>query len=127
MAEIAAIGYQTWLSVEPLLGPVDVRPALESGIRWVVAGGESGPGARPCELDWLRDIRDACREVGVPFFLKQLGGRSATKRGKRGGDHALLDGERHVEWPSEPWMETLAGGRQIVQRRPSLSQREVRG
>src|SRR5262245_55196214 len=73
-----------FLSVEPMLGPVDLSdgvlpfgPSSEDrtppGIEWVIAGGESGPGARPCELAWLRDLRDQCRRAGVPFFLKQLG------------------------------------------------------
>jgi len=40
---------------------------------WVVAGGESGPGARPLQLDWVRSLRDQCHDAGIPFFLKQLG------------------------------------------------------
>ena len=42
-------------------------------VHWVIAGGESGPGARPCDVAWLRSLRDQCREVGVPFFCKQVG------------------------------------------------------
>jgi len=42
-------------------------------LHWVIAGGESGPGARPCDLDWLRLLRDECAEAGVPVFVKQLG------------------------------------------------------
>ena len=63
-------------------------------IDWLVVGGESGPRARPMELDWARGLRDQCREAGVPFFLKQLGGSP-----KRGGDAAVLDGVRHAEYP----------------------------
>jgi len=45
-------------------------------VQWVIVGGESGPGARPCELAWVRSIRDQCREANVPVFIKQLGARS---------------------------------------------------
>jgi len=62
-----------WLSVEPLLGPVDVRPALAEGIGAVIVGGESGPGARAMNPDWVRAIRDQCAAADVPFFLKQWG------------------------------------------------------
>jgi protein gp37 len=61
-----------WLSMEPLLGPIDLAGRLD-GIHWVVVGGESGPGARPVQKDWVRSIRNACVEAGVPFFFKQWG------------------------------------------------------
>jgi protein gp37 len=82
-----------FLSIEPLLedlGPIDL-----SGISWVIAGGESGVGARPMRDAWVRNIRDQCVAHEVPFFLKQLGGR----RGKRGGDDAQLDGRLWHEVP----------------------------
>lgn len=60
-----------FLSLEPLLGPL---PSLDlTGIDWVIAGGESGPGARPMHPDWVRDIRDRCVAAGIPFFFKQWG------------------------------------------------------
>jgi protein gp37 len=60
-----------FLSLEPLLGPL---PSVDlTGIDWVIVGGESGPGARPMQPDWVRDIRDRCVDVGVPFFFKQWG------------------------------------------------------
>lgn len=67
-----------FLSVEPLLGPVSLKswplaPAPWPGINWVIAGGESGPGARPPHPGWLRDLRDQCRARSVPFFFKQWG------------------------------------------------------
>ena len=72
-----------FVSAEPLLGSVDLRRWLASGdVQWIIAGGESGPAARPMDLDWARDLRDQSAEAGVAFFLKQLGG----KRGKRSGD-----------------------------------------
>ena len=81
------------LSVEPLLGPIDLTPWLASPseynvlkasrgepawdrrprISWVIAGGESGPNARPCDIAWIRSIVRQCRESGVPVFVKQLG------------------------------------------------------
>lgn len=77
-----------WLSCEPLLGPIefdhlwwwrDVRDAsgdiidYNSGIDWVVTGGESGKTARPMHPDWTRHIRDECEAANVPFFFKQWG------------------------------------------------------
>ena len=70
-----------FLSLEPLLGPL---PGLDlSQIHWVIAGGESGPGARPVDSEWLIDLRDQCREASVPFFFKQWGGRNKKKAGRR--------------------------------------------
>ncbi len=60
------------LSVEPLLGPVNLTPWLKQ-IQWVIVGGESGRGARPMNPDWVRSIRDQCVEAGVAFFFKQWG------------------------------------------------------
>ncbi len=60
---------------EPLLGPVDLRPYLGPGIVQVVAGGESGPDARPCNYDWILALRDACAAAGVSFYFKQTGAR----------------------------------------------------
>jgi protein gp37 len=82
------------LSVEPLLedlGAIDL-----SGIGWVIAGGESGPGARPLDPDWVRSLRDRCRDAGVPFFFKQWGG---TRKGRAG---RTLDGRTHDEVPHRP-------------------------
>lgn len=60
-----------FLSLEPLIGPL---PSLDlEGIGLVIVGGESGPGARPMDPDWARDIRDRCATAGVPFFFKQTG------------------------------------------------------
>ena len=60
-----------FVSAEPLLGPL---PSLDlTGIDWLIAGGESGPQARPMHPDWVRDLRDRCVEAGVAFFLKQWG------------------------------------------------------
>ena len=79
------------LSVEPLLedlGRLDL-----AGIGWVIAGGESGPGARPMDREWVASIRDQCQAAGVPFFFKQWGG---TRKGRAG---RTLDGRTHDEVP----------------------------
>lgn len=80
-----------WISAEPLLGPVSTvvpfdgatvdaargaRPGIPR-IDWIVAGGESGPHARPMHPDWVRSLRDQCAAAGVPFHLKQI-----TERGR---------------------------------------------
>ncbi len=59
---------------EPLLSPILLEPFLESGkIRSVIAGGESGEGARICNYDWVLDIRAQCERTGVRFHFKQTG------------------------------------------------------
>jgi protein gp37 len=80
-----------FLSCEPLLGPLD-NLELE-GIQWVIVGGESGPGARPMDPDWVRSIRDQCAEVGVAFFFKQWGGRTPKANGRE------LNGVLHDDMP----------------------------
>lgn len=60
-----------FLSVEPLIGPLG--PVDLTGIHWVITGGESGPGARPCDPAWIREVRDLCQDHGVAFFHKQYG------------------------------------------------------
>ncbi len=74
-----------WISVEPMLGPVDISKwipdppgeipfRLDSDVlQWCVVGGESGPGARPMHPDWVRSLRDQCVDAGVPFLFKQWG------------------------------------------------------
>ena len=85
-----------FVSAEPLLECLDLTEWLNRGaLQWVIVGGESGPGARPMDIDWARSLRDQCRSVDTPFFLKQLGG----SRNKRAGENALVDGERWTEMP----------------------------
>lgn len=62
-----------FLSVEPLLGPVNLSTSLLRGIHWVIVGGESGPKARPMKKDWVEDIRAQCLSNNVSFFFKQWG------------------------------------------------------
>lgn len=82
-----------FISAEPLLGPLFTNDASLSldGIDWVITGGESGHGARPCDPAWVRDIRDACLRDGVAFFHKQWGGRT-PKAGGRTLDGQTWDG-----------------------------------
>ena len=103
-----------FVSCEPLLGPVSFRWSKwyeyypdgwrergetqneYDGLRrlsQVIVGGESGPGARPMDLDWARSIRDQCQAAGVPFFFKQVGGRTPKANGR------LLDGREWNEMP----------------------------
>ena len=85
-----------FVSAEPLLERLDLTEWLNRGVlQWVIVGGESGPGARPMDIDWARSLRDQCISVDAPFFLKQLGG----SRNKRGGENALVDGERWTQMP----------------------------
>lgn len=69
-----------FLSCEPLLGPLLVD---WEGIHWCIVGGESGAGYRPIDLAWARGIRDQCLAAGVPFFFKQIGGRTPKANGRR--------------------------------------------
>ena len=80
-----------FLSVEPLLAPIPRIPL--TGIDWVIVGGESGPGCRPMEADWVRAIRDRCLAQSVPFFFKQWGGIHKKRFGR------TLDGRTWDELP----------------------------
>ena len=80
-----------FLSLEPLLSPL---PHLDlTDIHWVIVGGESGPGARPMEENWVLDIRDQCLNDGIPFFFKQWGGVRKKKKGR------LLEGQLWSQTP----------------------------
>jgi protein gp37 len=80
-----------FLSLEPLLAPLYCLNL--QGIHWVIVGGESGPGARPVDAEWVRNIRDHCTSAAVPFFFKQIGGVNKKKAGR------LLDGRTWDEMP----------------------------
>jgi len=81
-----------FLSIEPLIGPMGKLDL--AGIDWVIVGGESGPGARPMNPKWVREVRDQCEQNGVAFFFKQWGGL----RPKSGGRE--LDGREWNEFPN---------------------------
>lgn len=110
-----------FVSLEPLLGPIELfgdaeapGPAImrtgsktwtdlgweydyanEVGLDWVIVGGESGAGFRPLDLDWARSLRDQCQSAGVPFFFKQIGGRTPKANGR------LLDGRTWDQYPAQ--------------------------
>jgi protein gp37 len=110
-----------FVSAEPLLGPIDTRlylsslardryeaEAMEMGafrhgpfLDWVIAGGESGPSARPMHPDWARSLRDQCQAAGVPFFFKQWG--------EWGPSSAF--GYAHPKWPGIRRCGKKVGGR----------------
>lgn len=80
-----------WISAEPLLGPL---PNLNlDGISWIAIGGESGPGARPSELEWIEDLVRQCDAAGVAPFVKQYGTHLAKRMGLKG------KGADPSEWP----------------------------
>ncbi|HML01257.1 MAG TPA: phage Gp37/Gp68 family protein [Acidimicrobiales bacterium] len=81
-----------FLSIEPMLGPV---PSLDlTDIHWVIAGGESGPRARPINRSWLLDLQRQCASSGIAFFFKQWGGRTPKAGGRE------IDGQTWDEMPS---------------------------
>ena len=80
-----------FLSCEPLLGPLLALDLTD--IDWVIVGGESGPGARPMDEEWVLSIRDRCLSAAVPFFFKQWGGTRKKKAGR------MLEGRAWSEVP----------------------------
>ncbi|WP_163862815.1 DUF5131 family protein [Myxococcus eversor] len=81
-----------FLSIEPLLEDLG---SLDLGnVHWVIAGGESGPGARPVQKSWVTSIRDQCDQAGVPFFFKQWGGIQKSRAGRE------LDDRTYNELPA---------------------------
>ena len=81
-----------FLSLEPLIGSVGELNL--TGIHWVIAGGESGPKARPIKEQWVRDIRDQCIDAEVAFFFKQWGGYRPKSKGR------TLDDCKWSEYPA---------------------------
>ncbi len=114
-----------FVSVEPMLGPVDLLSNDYLGgcincevcldnpktcinrdqnrkINWIICGGETGPGARPMRPAWVRSLRDQCQEAGVPFFFKQWGKWTVAHRQNEvvESSRRLIDGR---EWNEFPW------------------------
>lgn len=89
-----------FLSIEPLIGPIHPLPL--TNIQWVIVGGESGPGARPMEREWVIDIRNQCQSARVPFFFKQWGGVNKKKNGRD------LDGTTYNDIPQIVSVEEVA-------------------
>ena len=80
-----------FLSLEPLID--DIPNIGLNNIDWVIAGGESGPGAREIKEEWVRSIRDQCDEAGVRFFFKQWGGKNKKRSGR------MLDNRTWDDFP----------------------------
>lgn len=134
LVQIPAARY--FVSCEPILGPINLHKYLggsmtgrpddliaeqwgKQGLGWVIAGGESGPGARPCHPDWIRSLRDQCQVAGVPFFFKGWGAWAPMNNedfaflgeyrlGVRPGDICISEngeffeaGRRYVCFPNE--------------------------
>jgi protein gp37 len=94
-----------FVSAEPLLASL---ASLDlAGIDWLIAGGESQAGCRAADPVWFRELRDLCCKEGVPFFLKQLGGHPS----KRGGEEAVLDGQRWCQRPIKSPVSAALGTR----------------
>lgn len=112
-----------FLSIEPLLGPLDLRfhffseptgktrtragkrqmelrKPEDGGVHWVIVGGESGPGARPMHPDWARKLRDQCQEADVPFLFKQWGEWWQGARIGKAAAGRVLDGVQHDGVPT---------------------------
>lgn len=87
-----------FLSCEPLIGPLNNLNLV--GIDWVIMGGESGLGARPCDVTWVRAIRDQCLTADIAFFHKQWGGKTPKSNGR------TLDGQTWDGFPTRQLMGT---------------------
>ncbi|WP_423930117.1 DUF5131 family protein [Candidatus Palauibacter sp.] len=84
-----------FLSCEPLIGPLSLCNVWSpGGIHWVIVGGESGPGRRPIDPEWVTGLRDECRAASIPFFFKQWGGRTPKSGGR------ALEGREWNEFPA---------------------------
>ena len=108
LAKLAGAGWKTWLSLEPLLAPVDldidigqgVGDLLSDRLAGVVVGAETGPGARPCKAEWIESVVAQCEAAGVPMFVKAAPPRSGVGPED---DHMRLD-----HWVPRPWPRELA-------------------
>lgn len=94
-----------WASIEPMLGPVDIYEYMipdadwvedEDGfintcLRWVVCGGESGPAPRPMAIDWAKSLNSQCKKANVPFMFKQMMQNGKKISGPRLNGRAYMD------------------------------------
>jgi protein gp37 len=103
--EVHGWAYNSWSG--GFMGPNthhDSTYAPEPGLHWIVIGGESGPGARPCYLKYIRDLIDQCKAAKVPAFVKQLGAYAVAKTRADGSPLSALfrvdrKGGDITEWP----------------------------
>lgn len=94
-------------------------------LHWVIVGGESGPGARPCNVEWLRSIVGQCKAAGVPVFVKQLG---ATAHANYYDDECrnVVDG-RGEEWPDPIGWDCEIEGQPLLDSEVDLPMRDSKG
>jgi protein gp37 len=85
-----------FLSAEPLIGPITLAHGKAQRLDWIIVGGESGPGFRPMNLQWARQLRDDSAQLDVCFFFKQHSGLHPKALGNQ------LDGRSHLNWPGSP-------------------------
>lgn len=101
------LNYDPWLDAltgnYPLLDGCERRPH-PNRLHWVIAGGESGPGARPMHPDWARSLRDQCQAAGVPFFFKQWGRYAPRRNGE------VTESCSDTAWPDG----TIGGGSSVA-------------
>lgn len=75
-----------FVSVEPMIGPVNLLPPWLRNLDWVVCGGETGPGARDMRPEWAKQLKEECEAVGLPFFMKQMSKKVAIPPYLQGRD-----------------------------------------
>lgn len=68
-----------FVSIEPMLTDISIYN-YEADIDWIICGGESGPQARPMNIEWAESLHDQCRAAGIPFFMKQMSGKTKAER-----------------------------------------------
>jgi protein gp37 len=90
---VSITGMTRFVSFEPLIGTVGKLNL--AGVHWAIVGGESGPNARPMMIEWVDQIKAACRQAGTAFFFKQWGGRNKKEAGRK------LRGRIYDEYPHE--------------------------
>ncbi len=92
-----------FVSVEPMLGPIEMKGYFGMKPDWIIFGGESGPNARPCNIQWIRDGLSQCRAAGVPVFVKQMGAKPFNQVGDSRFWQGYYDkkGGEPAEWPED--------------------------
>jgi protein gp37 len=129
ITQLTEIGYTTFVSLEPLLAPIDLMRAgvikqwphgtdgrggqrYERLVTWAIVGGESGHNARPCSLDWIREIVQQCKDAGIAVYIKQLG----TAWAKQSGNRMDSKGGNPEVWPADLRVREFprSGDRQVL-------------
>lgn len=95
LLQLSEMGWETMISAEPLLGPIDMPWLSRLKDTWVITGAESGQGARPCDEAWIHSLQRQCADNHVPFFYKQ----AATLSGRK-IPTPEINGKRYVEFPA---------------------------